>query len=94
MSKKVHFVSSTAPIPLTRSNSTNGLSSLSKSIIEQESKLIEIDELFVNMKSIITQHETEFKELQSELTKQNILILDYQNTLEKCKEQIFEIWNS
>lgn len=93
MSKKVHFVSST-PVALPRSNSSHGLSSLSKSIIEQESKLLEIDDLIVNMKSIITQYETEIKELQSELRKQNILINDYQNTLEKCKDEIHQIWNS
>ena len=114
-SKKVTFVNvqkkdkePSPPVALPRSNSMTGLNTLSKSIVEHEIHLEQLNVLMSNFHEIIKKYEIEILQLQDNINSQNkiienqVLIMnDYklsldvaQKDLQNCKNEIANIWNS
>ena len=93
MTPRVIIKDAIEPKPLTRSMSNTGLSSLSKSIIEQESKIIELDDMVNTLKEILIKYELQVHELIEQINKQDVIIKEYEKTLEECKQEIQDIWN-
>jgi peptidoglycan hydrolase CwlO-like protein len=97
-----------APRSIPRSASTTGLSSLSKAVIETESKQNALCETMATVKEIIAQYENEIRVLKSNSMEQLKIIEIQQEELKKCvielndnRRQIEEllteiekIWNS
>jgi septal ring factor EnvC (AmiA/AmiB activator) len=89
------------PTPLSRSVSSCGLSSLSKGIIEHETKLCEVNDIIAHMKEIIGQYQTEIHCLQECTKNQELLIEEQKNELIQARDdiqnllkEIHNIWNS
>ena len=93
---------------LTKSKSINGLSSLSKSIIEHEEKQNEMNDILQNMREVVQKYQDELILLKSMLKNQNdiiksqeICLEEYEQELKLAKgeirklvDQVKEIWES
>lgn len=96
------------PPPLTKSKSINGLSSLSKSIIEHENKQNEMNDVLENMREVVKRYQDELFILQENLKAQNEIIKSqevclsgYEEELKQARdeiknlvEEIKNIWDS
>ena len=83
------------PKAMPRSNSTTGLSSLSRSVIEAEHKQCILEETIQNVQGIIKQYEAEILKLKESSTRQLEIITsqekclgEYENELKKAKHEI------
>ena len=81
--------------PLTKSKSINGLSSLSKSIIEHEEKQNEMNDILQNMREVVQKYQDELILLKSMLKNQNdiiksqeICLEEYELELKQAREEI------
>ena len=97
-----------APKILSKSKSINGLSSLSKSIIEHEEKQNEMNDILQNMREVVKRYQDELFILQENLKAQNqiiksqeVCLSEYEEELKQARdeiknlmEQIREIWDS
>jgi len=97
-----------APKILSKSKSTNGLSSLTKSIIEHETKQNEMNDILQNMREVVQKYQDELLLLKSMLKNQNdiiksqeICLEEYEQELKLAKgeirklvDQVKEIWES
>ena len=97
-----------APKILSKSKSINGLSSLSKSIIEHENKQNEMNDILQNMREVVQKYQDELILLKSMLKNQNdiiksqeICLKEYEDELKLAKseirklvDQVKEIWES
>lgn len=90
-----------APKPLARSNSTTGLSSLSKGLIEHEKNIGEMNEMIQSMRDVITRYEEEVKQLQKNGDQQELIIktqsdelIKTKSEIDRCLTKIQEIWES
>ena len=93
---------------ISKSKSTNGLSSLTKSIIEHETRQNEMDDILQNIREVVQKYQDELLLLKSMLKNQNDIIKsqevcleDYEQELKLAKEeirklveQVKEIWES
>ena len=96
------------PKILSKSKSTNGLSSLTKSIIEHETKQNEMNDILENMREVVQKYQDELILLKSMLKNQNdiiksqeICLEEYEQELKLAKgeirklvDQVKEIWES
>ena len=94
--------------PLPKSKSINGLSSLSKSIIEHEEKQNEMNEILQNMREVVKRYQDELFILQENLKAQNqiiksqeVCLCGYEEELKQARdeiknlvEEIKNIWDS
>ena len=94
--------------PLPKSKSINGLSSLSKSIIEHEEKQNEMNDILQNMREVVKRYQDELFILQENLKAQNqiiksqeVCLSEYEEELKQARdeiknlmEQIREIWDT
>ena len=97
-----------APKILSKSKSINGLSSLSKSIIEHENKQNEMSDILQNMREVVQKYQDELLLLKSMLKNQNdiiksqeVCLSEYEDELKLAKseirklvDQVKEIWES
>jgi predicted nucleic acid-binding Zn-ribbon protein len=90
-----------APPILSKSKSTNGLSSLTKSIIEHETKQNEMNDILENMREIVKKYQDELVNLKAMLQAQTEIIKcqedclsEYEEELKKTKEEIKLIWET
>ena len=93
---------------ISKSKSTNGLSSLTKSIIEHETKQNEMNDILQNMREVVQKYQDELILLKSMLKNQNdiiksqeICLEEYEQELKLAKgeirklvDQVKEIWES
>ena len=93
---------------ISKSKSTNGLSSLTKSIIEHETKQNEMNDILQNMREVVQKYQDELLLLKSMLKNQNdiiksqeICLEEYEQELKLAKgeirklvDQVKEIWES
>ena len=93
---------------ISKSKSTNGLSSLTKSIIEHETKQNEMSDILQNMREVVQKYQDELLLLKSMLKNQNdiiksqeICLEEYEDELRLAKgetrklvDQVKEIWES
>jgi len=84
-----------APKILSKSKSTNGLSSLTKSIIEHETKQNEMNDILQNMREVVQKYQDELILLKSMLKNQNdiiksqeICLEEYELELKQAREEI------
>ena len=97
-----------APKILSKSKSTNGLSSLTKSIIEHETRQNEMDDILQNIREVVQKYKDELLLLKSMLKNQNdiiksqeVCLSEYEDELKLAKseirklvDQVKEIWES
>ena len=97
-----------APKPMPRSNSTTGLSSLSRSVIAAEQRQDELQDTIENVKNIVALYEKEIEALKGYGREQSKVIQEQRVELENCKhdlmksrceiamllEEIDKIWSS
>ena len=102
------MVSNSIPTPMPRSQSTTGLSSLSKGLIEHGEHIESIDNMLNHMQEVVQKYEAEIKTLQDQakvqtvlLNKQDELFLQHEKALFEAKgeikklvSEIDSIWNS
>ena len=93
---------------ISKSKSTNGLSSLTKSIIQHEEKQNEMNDILENMREVVKKYQDELTQLKAMLKNQNdiiksqeICLEEYEDELKQTKEeirklveQVKEIWES
>lgn len=96
------------PQSMPKSKSINGLSSLSKSIIEHENKQNEMNDVLENMREVVKRYQDELFILQQNLKAQNdiiksqeVCLSEYEEELKEARdeikklvEEIKEIWDS
>lgn len=75
-------------IPMTKSKSINGLSSLSKSIIEHEEKQNEMNDILQNMREVVKRYQDELFILQENLKAQNEIIKSQEVCLSEYEEEL------
>lgn len=94
--------------PIVKSKSINGLSSLSKSIIEHEEKQNEMNDILQNMREVVKRYQDELFILQENLKAQNeiiksqeVCLSEYEEELKQARdeiknlvEEVKEIWTS
>ena len=80
---------------ISKSKSTNGLSSLTKSIIEHETKQNEMSDILQNMREVVQKYQDELLLLKSMLKNQNdiiksqeICLEEYELELKQAREEI------
>lgn len=76
------------PSPLPKSKSINGLSTLSKSIIEHEEKQNEMNDILQNMREVVTRYQNELFILQENLKSQNEIIKSQEVCLGEYEEEL------
>lgn len=101
--KKVSFSNAPVlPVPakteetqIKTSKSTNGLSSLTRSIIEHETKQNEMNDILENMREVVKKYQDELfllKEMlksQNEIIKsQEVCLSEYEQELKACRDEI------
>ena len=87
-------ISNSIPIPLPRSNSMGGLSSISKSISKQQEQVDELIAIIDHLKEIINKYELEIKELKNDNSQRDKLIKQYEAKYNDIEKSIDAIWNS
>lgn len=119
--KKLTFSNATVIVPevkevndieevpiLPKSKSTNGLSSLTKSIIEHETKQNEMNDILENMREVVQKYQNELEYLkgmlksQTEIIKsQEVCLSEYEDELKIAKfeikklvDEVKNIWDS
>jgi septal ring factor EnvC (AmiA/AmiB activator) len=76
------------PPPMVKSKSINGLSSLSKSIIEHEEKQNEMNDILQNMREVVKRYQDELFILQENLKAQNEIIKSQEVCLSEYEEEL------
>jgi septal ring factor EnvC (AmiA/AmiB activator) len=76
------------PLPLPKSKSINGLSSLSKSIIEHENKQNEMNDVLENMREVVKRYQDELFILQQNLKSQNEIIKSQETCLSEYEQEL------
>ena len=76
------------PIPMTRSASTTGLSSLSKGLLEHATHIESMTGVLDHMKEIVEKYENEIKELQHQIECQKDVIKEQSKTLKESIDSL------
>jgi uncharacterized coiled-coil DUF342 family protein len=92
--KEEEQISNSIPVPLPRSTSMAGLSTITKSISKQQEQVDELTSIIDHLKEIINKYENEIKELKNDNLQRDKLIKQYEDKYNDIEKAINDIWNS